>query len=424
MDEQKRTMSWVSVVVLAFFPGWKAAEGRLRLFAAENLLVMVLAFCLANVFGGSTAGAQVEPVELPGPFATELRTDESLHGFETLFPELEMKPAPNWLKTGKRWTYFFAQDNAGEQYWLFDLVALTGTNSVVAAKQYLNVDDLYYKSYTPISSILKPGYGDFWISPSVLVDAEKVADPPELTVVRMYHKNPPYPGVPPSKTYKVVRFTYTHGADQTVYSFEESTGRLIYHRLTTSSGNRLMFFVDERVLPLPWVGSKTRAWVKTSNRWTLLYRGQWVRASDGDLIRFPFKVTAQRTDYASSWGEYKLNQYADFGAGWDLLSSITSCTGLAQLFDALWIPAEAAAAAQAWPLNKKVQIYSDVFTKSTLVGLRQSNNNILLTETGKNGMFRSEMTYRPSDGRLIKIKRVDKDTFGTGTTTISVDFIK
>jgi len=349
--------------------------------------------------------------------------DMTLNPFLTLFPELKTAPAPIWLKTGKRWTYYYQYagkfdpdvntPTSGSGYFQFDLVALTTKNSVASLKTYLNNGKNYLIPTSAVASVQLPGLGEFWLAPSALVHAEDVANP-DLTVTRM-------PKKVGNKTYQCVRFQSTSddNSAEYVWMFEETTGKLIYYSYrigdpTAPDQLGQIGLTKERTLPLPWKGTQARPWVTATKPWSLRYIGtQKIEyLNNPSPIYLYYRTDLARTRYQKSWGEYKATDYLYTNqTGWVQQGSIYSVTGTAQLFDLLWLPPEAFSPAKRWALNQPVKLDTDPITHATMFGMRISNNGIALreqgTETAIGPIYQTAMYYRQNDGKLTKIVRTD-----------------
>lgn len=380
-------------------------------------VALALSSLVLTSTGGLAASAPARSAAAP--------VDMSLSPFLTLFPELKTAAAPTrWLKTGNRWTYYYQYagvfdpdvdtPTSGNGYFQFDLVALNANRSAVSFKTYLD-NGMGYLIPTPaVSSIQLPGLGEFWLAPSVLVRAEGVANP-NLTVKRM-------PKTIGSRTYQCVRFQSTRddNSAEYVWMFEVTTGKLIYYRhrigeLTDPEHQSAqIWLVHERALPLPWKSAQIRPWVASGTPWTARYAGtQKIEFSNDPSPIFLYYVTdLVRTRYQQQWCEYLVTDYLYTDqTGWVQQGSVASVTGVAQLFDAIWLPPEAIPIASAWPLNRFVKLDTDPITKAVVFGKRIANNGIVMREKGLatavGPVFQTDMSYRQSDGKLTKIVRTD-----------------
>jgi hypothetical protein len=373
------------------------------------------------------------------PNSAAAPVDMSLNPFLVLFPELETAPAPSqWLKVGKRWTYYYQYagvfdpdvdtPRSGAGLFQFDLVALTNNRSVVSLKVYGENSKGFLVPSAAVADIQLPGLGGFWLAPAVLVDAERVANP-NLRVIRI-------PRSPKNPTCPCVRFQSTSEDDSAeyVWMFEETTGRLVFyrHRIgpeTDPDQTAQVWLRQERTLPLPWRASRVRSWV-TAPAWTMDFSGYQKFAygyNDPSPIYLEYFTHVNRKRYQQEWGEYAVTDYLYTDqTGWVKQGTIRSITGIAQLFDPLWVPAKAFSVAANWPLNQWIQLDRDPATKATVLGLRRADKTAVLREQGpltRFGLpvFQTDMRYRQSDGKLVEVVRTDViDLLSTFMTTSAV----
>lgn len=384
------------------------------------------------------------PLGWLGPAWSAAQIDMSLNPFLTLFPELRTAPAPSqWLKPGKRWTYAvqfagaFDPDSvtptSGSGFLQYDLVALTANRSAVSLKIYVDDSQGLVVPGSALSSIQRPGLGDFWLAPRVLVrgKAETVAGP-ELSVTR-FPKSPANPDCP------CVRFQSTRDdlTAEYVWMFQTATGKLVFYRHRIGLRNDPEYQAvqvrlrRERTLPLPWLSSSVRPWA-TASAWTLDFGGYQKIAfgyNDPSPVFLLYWANLARARYQSRWVEYVVTDYLHTDqTGWVPQTSLRSVTGTAQLFDQLFLPAEAYAVSGKWALNRWITLDRDPVTGATVFGRRIAGRSIVLREQGPITrfdlpIFQTDMRYRPSDGRLTRIVRTDVTDLLTdfATKTVAID---
>ena len=340
--------------------------------------------------------------------------------FLILFPELAKAPGPAWLREGARATYRLesasiaqaedAEGSAGAGLIQYDLVALNNVDAVSSARMWLDSAD-GSGSYVPsavIASLGIPGVGDYWISPQVLKRAEDVAND-ELAVMRMTTRIG-------GKSFKVVRFQYQTDGAEYVWMFEEGTGLLVSYRHAIGKEDDThrqlssLSLIGKRQLRLPWRNGKKPAWVKAGSR--LSYEGKYsVVVGDAPPTSLSYAVQSRAKQVGASWGLYQITtQLAGrTNAGADRL------TGSMQLFDALWLPAEAVKALG--NLNGTT-LDRDPATGVELDVSREQSGEITLTEVGP--LHETTLTY-DRQGRLIRSSQQVR--VGLATTTVQLELV-
>jgi len=162
---------------------------------------------------------------------------DQLNPFPQIFPQLKRLPAPSWLKQGLRVTYYVQsatitqspdeEGGGGAGYLQNDVVATDAKNIAVSTSWILDGGNGQLTPNGVFGASFSPGVGDWWLNPTVLVDAEQVANE-DLIVVHM-------PATVAGQTYPAVRFEYHSDKAVAIWMFEEETGLLIYYRHTMGS---------------------------------------------------------------------------------------------------------------------------------------------------------------------------------------------
>lgn len=343
----------------------------------------------------TVVGSVLPSAVVAAPPAQDMLGSSQPSPFLQLFPELKRLPAPKWLQEGQRTTYYIqgatfnpdpeATNTSGASLINNDVVALDAKNAVISTSMYLITDGGVSPSGVFGATAL-PSVSDYWIHPSVLKNAERVANE-ELAVVHM-------PATIANKKYNAVRFEYTSGNTVTVWMFEEVTGLLIYYRHTVGeagdanhSSNEL-YLVTQRMLNLPWQGKRAPAWVKRGLE--LPYDGtRSVVVAGSPSGQMMESASATFLTVQPRWSSAAVSSNV---AGIDQ-GTAQRVTGTRQMTGALWLPAEA--------LTAKVR--SPLLDKDPITGIETSyartGGNVVITEKGP--LHLATSTYDGVTGKLI-----------------------
>ncbi len=303
------------------------------------------------------------------------------------------------MREGVRVSYYgqsasFAQQededgSAGAGYMHHDIVAVTDDAVVVSSSLYLDTG----AGVTPsgvFGASFHPGYGDFWLNPVVLENAEAVANE-ELVVVRM-------PTTIAGQEYEAVRFEYRTDEAVTISMFDVDTGLLVYFRHTvgadaaTTRQSSELYLLGLRRIKLPWQGKKTPAWVKQGSE--LDYAGTRSIAVAGvPSGQFPESARADIKLAQPRWSAFNVVSYL----GNSLTGASDRVTGVWQLTGALWLPAEALRVTVRKPLLDR-----DPVTGVEVSYLRNPDRAITIREQGE--LFRIDNTYDRRTGQLIAVR--------------------
>ena len=336
--------------------------------------------------------------------------------FLALFPELRTMPAPAWLKEGTRVTYHvmsasIAQKpgedgSAGEGYNQYDLVALEDGAAVSSACLFSILEGAIMPSLV-MRTVDLPAAGDYWINPDVLKDAERAAND-DLAV---YHT----PYKLGEKTYNATRFEYKLEDAEYVWVFDEDTGLMLFYRHnlgTDASDYRQMAqitLVRQRQLKLPWragANAAPPAWAKEGTK--LNYSGSYaVILNDGTNAPLKLNVVAQIVDRGERWLDWQVKTTLQYQTP----STGNRAAGMAQPFDAYWLPAEAIKS-----LKNGQVIDRDPVTGAKITATR-GQGTVTLTE--RNDSFVSKLTYDTKTGALISAQQDSQ--IGAGTLRIKLE---
>ena len=188
-----------------------------------------------------------------------------------------------------------------------------------------------------------PGVSDYWLNPTVLADAERVANE-DLAVVHM-------PTTVAGVDYQAVRFEYHQDDAVTINMFDEETGVLLYFRHTVGTDfaadreSSEAYLVQMRTVHLPWQAKRAPTWAKRGL--TVAYAGTQKIAIAGEpAALFPEEMTAKIGQAGGRWSTFAASSYLN-GA---FQGTAKRVTGVTQLWGALWLPAEALKAVVRRPL--------------------------------------------------------------------------
>lgn len=321
---------------------------------------------------------------------------DPLNAFPALFPELLTLPAPAWIREGQRISYYVQSATmaqglddtgaGGAGFVQHDIVAVTRTSVVVASTMYGASE----QGVTPAGALgaaFRPGAGDFWVNPAVLVDAEAVASD-ELAVVRM-------PYTVAETEYDAVRFEYHSDGAVSVSMFDTATGLLIYYRHTIGAdptntrSSSEMYLLGRRQLRLPWRGTKAPAWVGEGD--TIDFAGaRSIYVADSPSGQFAEQASVDVAMAEARWSAFRVSSST---AG-IVNGTVGRVTGVAQLSGALWLPAEALRA-----VVRRPQLDRDPVTGVVTTYARNADRSITLTEQGD--LFRIDNTYDGRRGALV-----------------------
>jgi len=332
--------------------------------------------------------------------------------FLQLFPDLRRASAPDWLREGVRVTYRVKsasiaqvageEGSAGAGYAQYDLVALDNQTAVSSLKLYLDTGAAVVPSLVA-PSLGIPGIGDYWIHPSALQTAERMANE-ELTVVHM-------PMTISGKTYQAVRFQYNTQGAEYVWMFDEASGLLLFYRHAIGTENDThrqltdATLVGRRQVRLPWRAESAPDWATAGSH--LQYDGTYSVFTMGSLAAsLPYAVSVEIKRVGAGWSEYEVSDYL-YGR---VNSTTRRVTGVAQIFDALWLPPEAVDT-----LRDGQVLDRDPITGAEVTVSRGGDGSITLTESGQ--AYRSALTYDERDGALVA---VEQETT-TGVATILIE---
>lgn len=311
--------------------------------------------------------------------------------FLTLFPQLRTLPAPVWFQPGARVTYraisaIIGGGGAGDGLVQFDVVA-TGPTSFAQA---VNYTDNGTGALIPLGasySVGVPGVGQFWINPSVLVNAESVANS-NLTISRTTRNIN-------GTLVNVVRFQTDLNGARYVYEFSPTSGILVFSSIsvpnpnTGTSQESQLIILNLRQLQLPWTGTRAPNWVRPGV--FMQYTGQRTTTIPGaGSIPAPYVYTTQIFSATPTWSLLNTTEFVN-GAS---TGSGISITGVGQLVSPFWLPREALNT----NINAQVQIDQDPYTGIVLTIERADNGDIIIRQLAQG--FQMAHRYHRTLGSL------------------------
>jgi hypothetical protein len=296
----------------------------------QPIALLVLIACLAVGLGAPRAAADPPGDSDLGEAA----------GFLVLFPQLRALPAPIWFRPGARASYetagaIIGGGGSGAGIVEYNVVALDAERAWVLAQGY---GDNGGGALVPLGTanplVGLPAVGEFWIHPSVLVNAETVANP-NLSVVRLNR-------VVLGQAIVVVRFQSTTAGGEAVWEFDTTTGLLTFYRRSTTdpiSGNSSLLqsnLLGLRALPLPWPAALAPNWARPGA--TMLYTGtQSTTIPTAGTTSLPLQLGAQITSATRTWS---LLDTASFLNGVSIGGG-PAVNGIGQFGAGFWLPREA-----------------------------------------------------------------------------------
>lgn len=354
------------------------------------------------------------PPAMSGPAAkpaADVPPEVSQNPFLILFPELARAPAPDWLDEGVRVTYRTqsatinqdpnAPGASGAGYMQYDLVAWDREVLAATWKLYLDSGEGPLLPATVGYSLGLAGVGEFWVSPTILPNAERVANN-QLVVVHM-------PAQVNGQTYQAVRFQYADGKAQYVWMFDEKTGLLIFYSNAIGTENDArrqltqVTLAGQRAIRVPWQGRTIPDWVRAGG--SLRYDGSQGGMNFGTpLPELPQSVRADIKSRDLRWTRYDVVT----GSPGALSTPSARITGVQQLFDGLWLSQEARDV-----LRDGQELDRDPITGARL-SVARAPATVTLIETV--GTYSSSLTYDLADGVLSSIQT--QSPLGAYTTIV------
>lgn len=379
------------------------------------LILLALAMIVGLLEPAPATGSPAPAPPLQADADQPVEPNPIYNPFLTLFPALKRSPAPNWLKEGHRATYYVQGANipqaddedgtGGAAYAQYDVVALDKKNAVVSLKLY---SDRGNGLITPLlnSAVFGlPGVGDYWLDPAVLEDAEQAAND-ELTVVHM-------PTTIAGEEYDAVRFQYETDEATYVWMFDAASGLLLFYRHEIGGEGAAhkqladMTLVGARQLKLPWKGRGIPDWAERGT--TYRYDGVSAVVIPGtDDVFFATSVEAEIVRAQPRWTSYEAAAYANG----QFTGANERVTGVAQLFDAFWLPASALTARIRRPLLDRDPITGAEVT------YERTGDVITLTETGD--AYYTMLQYDAETGQLIAMKQESQGGFVTNVVELEL----
>lgn len=332
-----------------------------------------------------------------------------------LFPELRRLPAPAWLVEGTRTTYYVQQalvggdpDDPGVSGAVliqYDLVALDRRNALFNTTMYLENGAGGLTPKLVVGSRTGPAAGEYYLNPDVLANAGGVANE-DLTAVSM-------PTTIGEREYQAVRFQYEQPRATYVWMYDEVTGILLFyrHEIETADGDQLldMTLVHSRTLDLPWQADAAPEWAARGLDFRM--EGNLATAVAGaSAANLPQSAVGTITRTGARWSQYSVGA----SPGELAQASITRVSGVAQLTDALWLPAEALALRY-----RNRVIDSDPITGAQVTFSRRSSS-VEINESG-NG-WSTTWYYNLRTGALGGFEQSTQ--IGLATLTLSMEMVE
>lgn len=314
-----------------------------------------------------------------------------------LFPELNNKLAPSWVKEGLRATYYATVDQGardgkprvGDALIQTDVVALEESTVATSTASYVRGPLGLFRPLTGggFGSIVPAGCGDFWCSPEVLAKVPE-GDDGDLTVIRG-------PIEVAGSTVQAVRLEVKRTGIRYAMTYNAETGLLLHHRYdivssdvaTTETG--IISLQNLREVEIPWTGGTSPNWLRASQ--TTAYQGQTVYEIPG-TVPTPFPVNL-RAEVVSVQPKSSIIKWTAPGDGGGSIPYYAA-SGVCQLLG-FWLPATALA------IDKVGDVDSDPDTGLLISVIQNDRNGIVFQET--NGRdYQRLLTYDKATGTLLK----------------------
>lgn len=314
-----------------------------------------------------------------------------------LYPELNSKPAPSWVKEGLRATYYATVDErgglgrsqAGVALLQTDVVALEGSTAATSTSMYVQGPLGYLRPLVSggFGSIVPAGCGDFWCSPEVLAKVAERSDD-EVTIIRG-------PVEVAGRGYDAIRFEISYEGLKYSMTYDENSGLLLHHRydILSADGTTLetsiIDFRNSRQVEIPWAGGSAPAWLRAGQ--TMTYQGQTAYQIPGTMAS-PFPVTLQ-AEVVSVQAESSIVKWTSAAQGAPPIPAYTA-SGVRQLMG-FWLPETAL------DIDEVGEVDSDLDTGIAITVIQNDQNGIIFEET--NGRdYQRLLTYDKATGKLIQ----------------------
>lgn len=290
-------------------------------------LLLAILFTLAPVLPAATP-AQAQP---PDSQLGEAQL------FLILFPQLRNLPAPNWLAPGVRATYIMSVGSgqgagSGSAPVNYDVVAMENGWTIIAVKSWLDTGQGWLIPSSISPSVGLPAVGEFWLHPSVLVNAEAVAHQ-NLAVSRFNRQ------LANGNVIQVVRFQSQTmaqtGIATRVWEFNTADGLLVFR--SESIPDTLDFQVQiadlRQVTGLVTQGQQAPNWARLGTEMVFTGSKQTTVAGAGQFTQ-PFAITSQIVAGAGTWSLAGFNMFANNS----FASQGVNISGVGQIFGGYWLP--------------------------------------------------------------------------------------
>jgi hypothetical protein len=311
--------------------------------------------------------------------------EASLSIFVTIFPELRILPAPNWVAPGLRVTYADAsasiaqvegeEGSGGAGLTQYDVVARDRRVVPIAAKLYLDLGDGRYQANLSYGVASPGGAGEFWLSPQAFRRAD------ELEVEGLLVNRVEYEAA--GETWDAIRFDYATDESESAWVFDLASGLLLFSRTSVDTGSHRQqsnrSLVGVRTLEIPWANGRAPRALQAGD--SLRLEGVYAAIIDGQPTELPLVSQLEMGTPHTRWTEWSSELFVN-GISNGVSPAIT---GGLQIFGGLWLPPSALAADP-----PRARIDRDPFTGAE-VSYRNDGDFVTLTETG--GGYETVMVY-------------------------------
>lgn len=383
------------------------------------LITLLTTACQPIILPQTLAGLTPTSLPVAQNVAGALRQAAAENNFVILFPALRTARAPRWLRPATRVTYSLVTatfgltredtSSSGAGLLQYDVISQNRRNVAFLAT-FINTQIQGTLPVQLAHQVSIPGTGDFWISPTVLDNAEAVASDSFL-VTRM-------PMTVEGEQYDVVRMqsnTATNqGSGEEVWAFDVESGLLVFYRQAlygrdgSQTSGTTATLLGQRQIRLPWRNGTLPDWVKRGVNWQ--FAGSHVLdVGVGNPVPLSMVSSTRVTSVGALWSVHAQSKSLQG----QIPSTSETLNGPMQIFGAYWLPPEALDVLETGDILDQDPI-SDIE-----VSVAQANRQqIVMQATGPGHI--TQLYYNATTGQLIGIYSEEHTPTSTLTTSLEI----